>query len=145
MDPVKRASSLPAPRRTSRPPGGLKVMIIDDSELTLDSAKSYLGKRGYTVRTAAGLAEFEGQLTAWTPDVILADVTMPEMSGAELCKHLKMSCDTSHVFVLLFSNLPEADLEHLAIRCGADGFFSKRNGLSRLADQLDQLCQEVIW
>jgi DNA-binding NarL/FixJ family response regulator len=127
-------------------PARRKVIVVDDSELTLATTAAYLTTScSYDVRTAASLAEFERQVAGWAPDIILTDESMPEVSGAALCHHLKNRADTAHVLVVLFSHLPDEELEVLAGRCGADGFCSKRHGMKRLGERIESLCEEVVW
>jgi DNA-binding response OmpR family regulator len=144
---VERRSTTRPPRAnvSTGPPPPRKIVLMDDSALTLATAESHLSDRGYDVRTAASLNELERTLEEWAPDVLLADVGMPEVSGVELCKRLKRRSDTSHVIVVLFSNLLDSELETLAEKCGADGFVSKRAGLNRLGEKLDALLAEVVW
>jgi CheY-like chemotaxis protein len=128
-----------------QPSGSRKVMIVDDSTLALATTREYLASCGYEVRIAESLAEFERQVRGWAPDIILTDEKMPEVSGADLCAFLKNRLDTAHVIVILFSNLPDSELEPLAARCGADGFCSKRRGMKQLGEHIESLCAEVVW
>lgn len=102
-----------------------KLLLVDDSELTLRVAASVLESAGYEVRTSTEVRDLRSVLGAWSPDLILTDVNMPGMSGVELCRMLKASYETAHVPVVLFSSLPAAQLEVLARECEADGFLSK--------------------
>ena len=123
----------------------VKVLLIDDSEISLHFAEAVLHKAGYDVRAALSLGDFDRTLGDWSPDVILADVQMPGVSGVELCQMLKARYETAHVPVVLFSSLPDEELEVLARRCEADGFLSKVNGLERLPQELALLCESILW
>ena len=78
------------------------------------------------------------------PD-FLTDVTMPQMSGVELCRLLKSSYETAHVPVVLFSAMSNDELELLARECEADGFLSKANGLDQLPAELDRLIGTALF
>lgn len=132
-------------RRSSVPPARRRIIVVDDSPLALATTQACLASCGYDVRTAASLDEFERRICEWPPDIILTDVRMPEVSGAALCTWLKARADTSHVLVVLFSGLSDEELATLAVQCGADGYFSKRRGLDRLAELFESLCAEVLW
>src|SRR5262249_10192405 len=120
-----------------------KVLLIDDSEISLHFVAGALAKAGFDVRTSMDVHEFSETLGAWRPDVILTDVSMPGITGVELCRVLKASYETAHVPVVLFSGLSHEELEVLARECEADGFLSKANGLERLPEELFMLIQNT--
>ena len=124
---------------------GQKLLVIDDSELTLKITASVLEHAGYDVRTSTLVRELGGVLGGWRPDVILTDVNMPGLSGVELCRMLKSDYDTADVPVVLFSALPNERLEILARECEADGFLSKSNGLDELPAALDALIATTLF
>jgi CheY-like chemotaxis protein len=113
-----------------------KVLLIDDSELSLHFAANVLVRAGYDVRTSTDVDGLGPTLGQWRPDVILTDVSMPGISGLELCRLLKSSYETAHVPVVLFSALSDQELEHVARECEADGFLSKSRGLDQLPHEV---------
>ena len=123
----------------------LKILLIDDSEISLHFAQAVLEKAGYDVRGSLSLDDFDKVMANWSPDVILSDVQMPGVTGVQLCQMLKARYETAHVPVVLFSSLPMEELEILAGECEADGFLSKINGLDRLPEELDLLCRSILW
>jgi adenylate cyclase len=125
--------------------GRHKILLIDDSEISLYFAGSALSKAGYDVRTSSDVHNFSGSLGDWRPDLILTDVQMPGLSGVELCRLLKSSYETAHVPVVLFSALPHDQLEAHARDCDADGYLSKSNGLDTLADELARLIDTTLF
>jgi CheY-like chemotaxis protein len=121
-----------------------KLLLIDDSELTLRVTASVLESAGYEVRTSTDVTNLRGLLGDWAPDVILTDVNMPDISGVELCRKLKASYDTAHVPVVLFSSLSNAQLEVLARECEADGFLSK-SLVEELPEAVAALIQSTLF
>lgn len=122
-----------------------KVLLIDDSEISLHFVAGVLSRAGFDVRTATDVNELGAVLGDWRPHVILTDVNMPGMSGLELCRLLKSSYETAHVPVVLFSANPPDVLEGMARDCEADGFLSKANGLDQLPKQLSQMIHESMF
>lgn len=122
-----------------------KVLLIDDSELSLELACEALAGCGFEVRTSTGLNDFGAALGQWRPDLILTDVKMPGMSGVELCRFLKSRYETAHVPVVLFSALPASELAALARECEADGYLSKMNGFDKLSEELSLLLASAIF
>jgi|SRR3978361_1349936 CheY-like chemotaxis protein len=122
-----------------------KVLLIDDSDISLHFVAGVLVRAGYDVRTADDVDKLEYMLGDWRPDIILTDVNMPGISGLELCRMLKSNYETAHVPVVLFSAVPSSELEGMARDCEADGFLSKANGLDRLPTELAQLIEAAVF
>jgi len=122
-----------------------KVLLVDDSEISLHFTAGVLSRAGYDVRTATDVHEIGATFGDWRPDVILTDVNMPGVSGLELCRMLKSSYETAHVPVVLFSAVPHDTLERMARDCEADGFLSKANGLEKLPRELASLIETALF
>jgi CheY-like chemotaxis protein len=130
---------------TEAPVAQHKVLLIDDSEISLHFVASVLLRAGYDVRTTDDVDKISSVLGDWRPDVILTDVNMPGISGLELCRMLKSNYETAHVPVVLFSAVPPHELEDMARDCEADGFLSKANGLERLPNELALLIETALF
>jgi CheY-like chemotaxis protein len=122
-----------------------KVLLIDDSEISLHFVAGVLLRAGYDVRTTDDVDKLQSVLDDWRPDIILTDVNMPGVSGLELCRMLKSSYETAHVPVVLFSAVPHDLLEGMARDCEADGFLSKSHGLDRLPRELAHLIETAVF
>jgi CheY-like chemotaxis protein len=130
-------------RTTDLPITARRVLIIDDDPIVLAMSADVLGKAGFMVRTASTLNAFYLATAAWSPEIVLMDVCMPEMTGNELCRLVKTSIPG--IPVVLFSALPEDHLEQLARTCGADAHVAKTEGLAGLVSNLTNLCEQVVW
>lgn len=122
-----------------------KILLIDDSEITLAMEKAVLENRGYQVVATLTLLEFEKTLQSWRPDLILTDIQMPGIKGTEICRTLKSKYGTKDIPIVLFSSLPDQELAKLAEQVGADGFISKADGLDALGERVDELVQSILW
>ncbi|HEU5057135.1 MAG TPA: response regulator [Kofleriaceae bacterium] len=121
-----------------------KILLVDDSALTLAVEEAILVAEGHEVRLATSVDEVVSVLESWEPDLVLTDVKMPGTDGTELCRLIKSQVHRL-VPVILFSTLPDADLAVLARRCGADGYLSKSRGFDSLPAQVADLCQQILW
>lgn len=121
-----------------------KVLLIDDSEISLHFVAGVLVSAGYDVRTADDVDKLGGVLGDWRPDIILTDVNMPGVSGLELCRRLKSNDETARVPVVLLSAAPPHELEGMARACEADGFLSKASGLERLPSEIAHLIEITL-
>ena len=122
-----------------------RILLIDDSEITLQMEKAVLEERGYEVRATSTLMEFEKVLSVWRPDLILTDIHMPEAKGTDICRTLKNEYKTQDIPIVLFSSLNDDELSKLAEQVGADGYLSKAHGLDVLASRVDELVQSILW
>jgi CheY-like chemotaxis protein len=122
-----------------------KILLIDDSDVSLHFTSRVLGRAGFDVRTTSDVHDLEAVLGGWRPDVILTDVDMPGLSGPQLCRILKSNYETAHVPVVLFSAVPSHELETMARECEADGYLSKANGLERLPRDLELLIEAAVF
>lgn len=123
----------------------LKVLLIDDSEVSVHMVQAVLERAGFDVRGATGLDDFDRLLRGWCPDLILTDVQMPGVTGVQLCRLLKRRYETAHVPVVLFSSLDPSALAVLARQCEADAYLCKVDGLARLPDELAMLVESILW
>ncbi len=92
---------------------GARILIVDDSPLTLDVLSQALEAEGYTVLTAtSGEAGLEVAEQA-APDLILLDVMMPGIDGFETCRRLKADPNTRDIPVIFLTaqDGPEGVLE----------------------------------
>lgn len=102
----------------------MRVLIADDHALFRDSLRSLLEARDIEVVGEAGDGRQAIEL-AWQlkPDVVLMDLTMPEMDGLEATKRLAAQLPEVKVVVLTASD-DDNDLFE-AIKSGAKGFLLK--------------------
>jgi CheY-like chemotaxis protein len=122
-----------------------RILLIDDSEITLAMEKSVLESRGYEVKATSTLVEFEKTLLSFKPDLILTDLHMPDAKGTDICRTLKNEYGTQDIPIILFSSLPDDELSKLAEQVGADGSLSKVNGLEAMGEKIDELVQSILW
>ncbi len=128
-----------------QPAASRRVLILDDSEISLQLQSALLGQSGFYVRTAATLAEFHALRAIWEPHLILTDLEMPELDGASLCQQLRADPETAKIPIVLFSNASNEELARIAEAVGADAYLSKRSGYTELPGLLEKLCEQILW
>jgi len=109
----------PAPpaQATKASLAGIRVLLVDDEELIRRPMARFLGKRGAEVTEAGdGAAALERIRGGFEPQVILADLRMPRMDGAEFYERLLEEQPRLAERVLFLSG----DITHLAGRGLAD-------------------------
>jgi CheY-like chemotaxis protein len=90
------------------------ILIVDDSPTIRKLISVKLEKSGYDVMQATDGIEALAVIKRVVPDLILLDITMPNMDGYEVCKAIRSNDSTKDVPVIIIS--------------GKDGFFDKVRG-----------------
>ena len=106
-----------------------KILVVDDEPQLTRVLRTGLKSRGYDVLAAAdGLAGLETFKT-WKPDLVIADLAMPNMDGLELCRQLRA---ISQVPIIILSAKGEEKVKVEALDIGADDFVTKPFGIDEL-------------
>ncbi len=107
-----------------------RVLVVDDEEEMRRALRIGLAHSDFDVRTAATGAEAIDTVAHWTPDVMLLDLGLPDISGFEVLEHVRSRGD--RVAVLVVSVMPdERDKVH-ALERGADDYVVKPFGIPEL-------------
>ena len=122
-----------------------RLVLIDDSEIVLAVMVPVLTEAGFDVRAVSSLRKFLNVVLDWKPHLIVTDLYMPEMSGAELCTWLRKQVQTAKTPVIICSSAPDEELAEVARTAGADGYVSKQAGSDALPAKLHALCEEIIF
>jgi DNA-binding NarL/FixJ family response regulator len=117
---------------TASQPGIIRVLIADDHAVTREGVRSYLYSRPdvEVVGEAADGARAVEMACTWLPQVLLADITMPGMSGIEIARRLGSAAPS--VRVLIFTMHEDARFVVGALRAGARGYLLKVAGPEEL-------------
>ncbi|MGH2956266.1 MAG: response regulator [Solirubrobacterales bacterium] len=103
---------------------GLGVVLIDDHELVRAALRTVLEDAGVEISAEASNGEEGIRVSAETrPDVILLDLSMPDLSGVEVTRRLASEVPGSRV--LVFTGSAEEHDVRDAIAAGASGYLLK--------------------
>lgn len=106
------------------------VVIIDDSEETLEVASRYLTHKGFEVVGSSHGFGLTSLVMRRTPDVIVLDVMMPSVSGATLAEAVRKNAP--HMPIVFYSAVPEDQGRELAVQHPGSIFVSKSLGVTGL-------------
>ncbi len=98
------------------------VLVVDDDPNLREVVRYALAREGWTVREATNGLEALASLAETPADIVVLDVTMPEMDGLEACRRLRMTSDVPVVF--LSSRAEEID-RILGLELGGDDYIAK--------------------
>lgn len=90
----------------------LQIMVVDDDEVSREVLSVLLEAQGHTIETfdsgEAALAHLKQSIH--TPAVVLADLQMPGLRGAELANHLRTTCGPQTILIAMSGSQPEPSL-----------------------------------
>ncbi|MEB3294037.1 MAG: response regulator [Synechococcales bacterium] len=101
------------------------LLIVDDTLANLRLLVNLLQEHGYKVRPATSGAQALTAAQAWTPDLVLLDINMPEMNGYEVCRQLKANPRTCDVPVIFLSAASEVMDKVQAFAVGGIDYITK--------------------
>lgn len=117
-----------------------KILVADDESHILNVVSLKLRNAGFTVLTARDGQEAYDLANAETPDLLITDFHMPNMSGIELCKKLKESASTAKIPAIMLTargyNLEPGDTEQSGINQLISKPFSPRQLLTAVNEVL---------
>lgn len=116
-------------------------MICDDDVDILEVTAIILQQKGFNVTTYTDCNDIFARIEKHNPDVILMDLWIPEMGGANVTMLLKNSEKTKDVPVIIFS--ANNDIEKVASEAGADGFLKKPFDIQTLENTIESMLQKV--
>ena len=99
-----------------------RILVVDDETQITRVLKTMLSSQGYEVKTATdGESGFDAAMD-WLPDLIVTDLSMPRMSGIELCRAVR---ERSQVPIIVLSVRGEEKNKIEALDAGADDYVTK--------------------
>lgn len=121
----------------------VNIIIADDHQMIIDGLKSMIGNNaGYTIAAESNNGRMALDMIQNNPEhfqLLLTDISMPEMDGIELCREVKKNF--RHLKVLVLSMYDNAAIIKACIEAEADGFILKNAGRNELFDALHRISQ----
>lgn len=100
-----------------------KILIVDDDPAIRRLVRKLLCKR-YDVSEAEGGQQAIGMAKTSVPDLVLLDISMPDVNGYEVCRFLKQNLKLQAQIIMVSGKSKEDALTH-AFECGADDYLVK--------------------
>ena len=103
----------------------MKILIVDDEEPIRELIKYNLEKEGFHTITANNAAQAVGFSKQESPDLILLDLMLPDLSGLEVCKILKKDSLTAKIPIIMVTAKTEVEDVVAGLELGADDYITK--------------------
>ena len=100
-----------------------KILIVDDEKSIRITLSRFLQDAGHGVETAEDVSQAEALLKEHTFDVVVTDIVLPRISGAELVRRIRAEAPDS--LVLMVTGEPTVETAAEAVRAGAYDYLTK--------------------
>jgi len=117
-------SGKPAPMTDRR-----RILVVDDEPQITRVLRTSLSSQNYDVRVANDGETALEIMKDWTPDLVITDLSMPNMDGLDLCRRLRASMQ---IPIIVLSVRGEERTKVQALDAGADDYVTKPFGIEEL-------------
>jgi response regulator RpfG family c-di-GMP phosphodiesterase/signal transduction histidine kinase len=118
---------------------GRTILLVDDDPGMIEILEVNLARASFRVLSAQNGAEALSLASVERPDLILLDVSLPDLDGLDVCRRLKESPPTRHIPVILISTDVDSGAVTAGMAAGAEDCISKPFGPSEVVT-LAQAC-----
>jgi two-component system cell cycle response regulator DivK len=117
----------------------MKILYVEDNDDNVYMLRNRLARAGFTVVIATDGMQGIAMATSEQPDLILMDLTLPDIRGEEATQRIKADPVTRQIPVIaLTANAMAGDREK-ALAAGCDDFDTKPVEMSRLLEKIELL------
>ena len=119
-----------------------RILMVEDNEMNRDALSRRLERRGYEVVLAVDGKQGLTLAQSAQPDLILMDLSLPEIGGWEATRCLKAASATAQIPLIVLSSHAMAGDREKALVAGCDDFDTKPVDFQRLLAKIETLLQE---
>lgn len=116
-----------------------KILLVEDNEMNRDMLSRRLQRKGYHIVTAEDGEQGLSMARVEAPDLILMDITLPEMDGWEVARLLKADESTRHIPIIALTARVLMSDQAKAFEVGCDDYDSKPVDFGRLTEKIGNL------
>ena len=114
----------------------MKILYVEDNDDNIYMLKNRLSRAGFIVLVATSGAQGIAMATSDKPDLILMDITLPDIDGEEATRRIKADPATKGIpIIALTANAMSGDREK-ALAAGCDDFDTKPVEMPRLLEKI---------
>lgn len=118
---------------------GKKILLVEDNEMNRDMLSRRLIKKGYEVIEAINGKEGIDKTKSEKPDLVLMDLSLPEIDGWEATRILKSDKTVNHIPIIALTAHAMAGDKEKAIGAGCDDYDTKPINLTQLLEKMTKL------
>ncbi|HXW00707.1 MAG TPA: response regulator, partial [Anaerolineae bacterium] len=115
------------------------ILLVDDDKNILRLLEFTLKRAGHSVMMCDDGVQGLAQVKAQPPDLIVADVMMPKMTGYEFCKQVRTKLELKDIPIIMFSARFQPVDKQTALDAGATDYLSKSTSPDTLLHRISEL------
>ena len=115
------------------------ILLVEDNEMNRDMLSRRLERKGFRVSIAVDGLQAVARAAAERPDLILMDLSLPEIDGWEATRRLKAEPETRGIPVIALTAHAMVGDREKALDAGCDDFDTKPVDFQRLLDKMGAL------
>ncbi len=123
-------------------PDQIRVLVVDDSQLACSLVEEGLRPLGFEVVVFNDPFHALEAVSTVMPSIVLSDLDMPGMDGAELCRRLKASSHRQIPVIILTANDGESQ-KVAGLKAGADDYVSKGASMNELGARIESVVRRA--
>ncbi len=120
------------------------ILLVEDNEMNRDMLSRRLIRRGYEVLLAEDGESGVRLALDSLPDLILMDLSLPDIDGLEVTRRLKADARTSHIPIIVLTAHAMLGDRQQALAAGSDDYDIKPVELERLVGKIRALLEQEI-
>jgi diguanylate cyclase (GGDEF)-like protein len=109
----------------SSPPQEFKILVADDSPIYRKLVEYALSDQPYTVLFAKNGRQAVDLFAQHQPNLVVTDWVMPDLTGIELCQHIRGQGQTVYTYVIMLTSMSDKDKIVSGLAAGADDYLTK--------------------
>ncbi|MBW6418055.1 response regulator transcription factor [Celeribacter sp. PS-C1] len=109
-----------------------RILLVEDEDNIAIAIEVLLGRAGYELLRVSRGDQALPNIRAQKPDLVLLDVTLPGLSGYEVCQRLRRDPELAHTPVLMMSARASKAEQRKGVAMGANAFLTKPFGMDDL-------------
>jgi two-component system cell cycle response regulator len=103
----------------------IRVLVADDSAVSRKLVEQTLSEKRYSLIFAKSGREAVDLFAGHHPALVIVDWIMPDLTGIEICKHIRSKTQTSYTYIILLTGKSEKESVVEGLAAGADDYLTK--------------------
>jgi len=102
-----------------------RILVVDDEPDILELVRFNLTQESFEVDTASTGSEALTKIESFSPDLVVLDLMLPDLSGTEVCRKIRGQPQTAHLPVIMLTARSEEVDRVVGFEIGADDYLTK--------------------